>query len=61
LVSSDKLEKQSFLVGIGKNMTDTPALFYNNQNSVNNTSKFIIPVFNIVIKVNNGIITGVVW
>ena len=47
---------------VGKNITDTPALFYSNPNQANDTSdKFIIPVFNVVIKVKEGQITDVVW
>lgn len=62
LASSDKLQKQSFLFQVGKNITDTPALFYSNPIQVNETSnKFIIPVFNVVIKVKEGEITDVVW
>jgi len=53
----DKLEKYSFLVGVGNNLTETPSLYY----SKSNDEKFIVPVFNIVIKVKEGNIIDVVW
>jgi len=57
LASVDNLGKYSFIVGIGNNITETPSLFYVKSNS----EQFIIPVFNIVIKVKEGNIIDIVW
>ena len=61
LVSSDKsVEKHSFLFQADKKFTHFPAIFLNSpKNDTNN--QFIIPVFNVVIKTDQGKITEIVW
>merc|ERR1711957_490359 len=63
LVQTDKLPTQSLLFQASNHITDYPSIYYeNNEKTVKIVEKkFIIPVFNIVIKVDEGKITGVVW
>jgi hypothetical protein len=57
-MQSDTLESQSLLIQASDKLTDFPFPYYFKNKKDKN---FIIPVFNLVIKMNEGTITGVTW
>jgi len=58
LVQTDNLESQRLLFQASDKVTDFPSIYYSNNKK---DKQYIIPVFNIVIKLDEGKITGVVW
>ena len=57
-MQSDKLVSQSLLVQASNKTTDFPSTYFFNDKK---DRQFIIPIFNLVIKMNEGNITGIVW
>jgi hypothetical protein len=55
LVYDDTFSDFNFLFQVGKNITVIPTFFYDR------TKAMVTPVFNIVIKVNEGNISDVLW
>ncbi len=55
LVNDDSLDNYNFLFQAGKSITPFPTFFYDR------TKTLVAPVFNVVIKVNEGNITDVLW